>query len=146
MTEQEARELEQHWGAPGPPPVDGWRCCRRCGDYWPPDGRHWVDPMKRLCRACKNDERCGVWPYTRQWHRKNRWTSDGRLVRRCGICHEWKPLTSYYLINRRDEKRRTRHYYPRQICIPCDIRRKGYRSMADVRRELREARSTTRGA
>lgn len=146
MTEAEALELERYWGAPGPPPAEGWRCCRRCSDYWPPEGRHWVDPMKRLCRSCKNDERRGIWPYTRQWHRKNRWTSDGRLVRRCGICEEWKPLTSYYLINRRDEKRRTRHYYPRPICIACEIRRKGYRSMADMRRELREARQTTRAA
>lgn len=88
-----------------------------------------------------------VWRMVREAvHRKNRWTSVGRLVRRCGICACWKPLTSYYLINRRDEKRRTRHYYPRPICIPCEIRRKGYRSMAEMRREVRERRRNERVA
>lgn len=46
----------------------------------------------------------------------------------------------YYLIRRNDEKRRTRHYYPRPICIECELARKGYRSMADMRREMRDTR------
>lgn len=145
MTEAEALELERHWGAPGPPPAEGWRCCYRCGEWWEPTARYWCMPH-RLCRACKNDEKRGIWPHTRQWHRKNRWGPDGRLRRRCGICDEWKPLTSFYLILRNDEKRRTRHYYPRPLCIPCEIRRKGYRSMAEMRREVRERRRNERVA
>lgn len=35
---------------------------------------------------------------------------------------------------------------PRPICIQCEIARKRYRSMADMRRELREACQTTRAA
>src|SRR5690606_23930794 len=68
MTEQEARELEQYWGAPGPAPGPDWRLCYRCGEWWPRNPRFWCMPH-RLCRACKNGERVGVWPYTRRWHR-----------------------------------------------------------------------------
>lgn len=139
MTEAEALDLEQHWGAPGPAPNEAWRCCYRCGEWWPPESRLWCMPH-RLCRSCKNDEKRGIWPYRRQWHRKNRWGADGHLRRRCSICERWRPLTAYYLIRRNDEKRRTRHYYPRPICIECEIARGGYRKMAEVRRAMREQR------
>lgn len=135
MTDEQARELERRWGEPGPCPSEGWRCCYRCGEWYPPESRYWCMPH-RICRACKADEKRGIWPITRQWHQKNRWGPDGRLVRRCCVCREWKPLTSYYLINKTD-KPRSAPSYAYAACTPCAIRRKGYLSLPEMRRRMK---------
>lgn len=135
MTEAEARELEARWGAPGPAPDDAWRLCYRCGQWWPDEARLWCLPH-RLCRACKNDEKRGIWPYRRTWHRKNRWGADGRLLRRCSGCLRWKPLTSYYLYVKRD-KPRTVGAFPVAACIRCMIRKKSRKlTYAQLRQEI----------
>lgn len=123
MTDAEARDLEAYWGRPGPAPNPGWRLCYRCGDWWPSEPRYWCMPH-RLCRPCKNDERRGIWPYRQSWHRKNRWSATGRLLRRCRVCRHWHPLTDYYLQIYRDHgKARNRRQYPGADCIRCTLLR-----------------------
>lgn len=92
----------------------------------------------RLCRSCKNDEKRGIWPVSRKWHQKNRWGSDGRLLRRCCVCRKWRPLTDYYLINKTDRSR-TSPTYAYAACTPCAIARKGRISLSKLRKELRAA-------
>src|SRR5690606_21426381 len=48
VTAEQAWMIEVAWGRPGPPPVEGWRCCMRCGEYWAPAAAYWCDPGKRL--------------------------------------------------------------------------------------------------
>ena len=123
MTEAEARGIEAYWGAPGEPPErHGWRLCYRCGEWWPAEPRLWCMPH-RLCRACKNDEKRDIWPYLKQWHRKNRWAANGRLLRRCRICRRWRPLVAYYVMTRRDAKDRSRLWYPGADCKRCVLLR-----------------------
>lgn len=123
MTDEEAHDLEQYWGAPGPAPNPEWRLCYRCGDWFPPDARYWCMPH-RLCRACKNDQRRDVWPYRKTWHQKNRWSATGRLLRKCRTCHRWRLLTHYYVQTYRDNgKARNRRRYPEADCIDCTLLR-----------------------
>lgn len=137
MTPAEALAMERRWGAPGPPPENGWRCCRRCADYYPPEARFWCDPAKRLCRGCKADERRGIWPLTRRWHQKNRWTIDGHLVRRCTMCRTWHPLTAFYLLRKNDKPGRTCREYAVAACIRCMCARKAlHLSTHEYRRRL----------
>lgn len=137
MTEAEALELERRWGAPGPAPDSEWRCCYRCGDWWPNEARLWCMPH-RLCRSCKNDEKRGIWPYRASWHRKNRWGPDGRLLRRCCVCREWKRLTDYYLIHKTD-KPRSSPTYAYAACTPCAIARRGKISLSTMRKRMAAA-------
>lgn len=157
MTREQAHDLERYWGAPGPPPDSSWRCCMWCGDYWPPEAVHWSSTHKRLCRACKQGseglcrECCEArvprrFPRSRQWLRKNRWSIDGHIVRRCNICTRWKRLTEYYLVERRDAKNRAHWWYPWAMCTPCAIARKGYRSATEMRREMRNQRRLEKAA
>lgn len=138
MTADQAWALEVYWGWQGTPPLPDWRCCGRCGDFWPPEARYWRGPGKRLCRACKNDERRGIWPGpSKAWHRKNRWRVDGHLERRCCTCREWKPLTEYYLLSKMDKPHRTQREYPSPECIACTKRRAHERkSIPQLRRRL----------
>lgn len=136
MTEAQARELERRWGAPGPPPNAAWRCCYRCGEWYPAEARNWCTPH-RLCRPCKADEKRDIWPRPRAWHQKNRWDADGRLVRRCCTCRLWKPLTAYYLITKNDKVQRSARVYPFALCTECALRRKAaHLSLPQLRRSL----------
>lgn len=98
MTVEQARAFELRWGATTY--IErGWGCCRRCGDAYPLDHpRHWSSTHRIYCGACRADEKRGIWPYRQDWHRKNRWTRDGHIERRCCACRLWLPLTAYYLI------------------------------------------------
>lgn len=139
MTPAEARGLEARWGGELVVPVAEWRCCMRCRDAHPPAPQYWCDPGKRLCRACKHDERRGIWPLTPRWHRKNRWTVDGHLVRRCAVCRTWQPLTTYYLVHKHD-KRRSVTAYPYAVCTPCARVHKRYPSLPAQRAAVRAQR------
>lgn len=91
----------------------------------------------RLCRACKKDEKRGIWPVSRHWHRKNRWDKDGRLSRRCCTCRMWQPLTAFYLVTKRDKPGRLNRLYPYPECITCTRRRRRERlSIPELRRRL----------
>lgn len=138
--------IEVAWGRPGPPPVEGWRCCMRCGEYWAPAAAYWCDPGKRLCRACKNDEKRGIWPRQRPWHRKNRWTVDGHIIRRCLCCGKWRPLTDYRT-NAKNDKRRNLRVYPYAACkLCCRVARRLKLTLPQYRRWILDQRRKERRA
>lgn len=98
MTDAEARVLEERWGNPYPSPGEGWVWCAWCGEPWPDEVRFWaVRAGRRICHACHRDHQTGHGkPHSAAWHRKNRWTPAGQLLRRCSRCGTWKEIRLFH--------------------------------------------------
>lgn len=107
MAPEEARQLKNRWGFAGPAPNPAWIWCAWCGEPWPDDPAYWTANVRsgRICRACRKDYQRGHGkPHSDQWHKKNRWTKDGGLLRKCARCGQWKPIEQFHATRKRNEQ------------------------------------------
>lgn len=140
VTTDEARELKERWGYAGPAPHSSWVWCAWCGEPWPDTPGYWSHRTgpRRVCRACRRDYVSGHGrPQSDAWHRKNRWAMDGALLRRCGRCHEWKPIVEFHVTRKRGES-----FSAHAFCAHC-MNHPPKRYLARRKRNHRHRRTTT---